>query len=35
VNRVEDVGALFSIPALWTREAAIARGMVTVAVDEV
>ena len=35
VNRVEDVGALFSTPAIWTREAAIARGMVAVAVDEV
>ena len=32
---VEDIGALFSVPALWTREAALARGMVTLAVDVV
>ena len=35
MDRVEDIGALSSLPALWTREAALARGMVTVTVDEV
>jgi len=35
MDRVEDIGALFSLPALWTREAALARGMVTLAVDVV
>lgn len=35
MDRVEDVGALFSAPAVWTREAAIVRGMITVAVDKV
>ena len=35
MDRVKDIGALFSLPALWTREAALARGMVTVTVDEV
>lgn len=35
MDRVEDVGALFSRPAVRTREAAIVRGVVAGGVDEV
>ena len=35
MDRVEDVGALVSLPAVWTGEATVVRGVVPVAVYEV
>ena len=35
MNRVEDIGALISLPAIWTGETTIVRRVIASAVDEV